>query len=31
VWSNLSFFLILVIVLSLRPQGLFGKQSVRVA
>jgi len=30
VWSNLSFFLILVIVLSLRPQGLFGKQSVRV-
>ena len=30
VWSNLTFFLILVVVLSLRPQGLFGKQSVRV-
>ena len=31
VWSNLAFFLILVVVLSLRPQGLFGKQTVRVA
>ena len=31
VWSNLAFFLILVAVLSLRPQGLFGKPSVRVA
>jgi branched-chain amino acid transport system permease protein len=30
-WSNLSFFVILVIVLSLRPQGLFGQRSVRVA
>jgi len=29
--SNLAFFLILVVVLSLRPQGLFGKQTVRVA
>jgi hypothetical protein len=29
VWSNLTFFLILVIVLSLRPQGIFGKQSRR--
>ena len=31
VWSNLAFFLILVVVLSLRPQGLFGKPSIRVA
>lgn len=31
VWSSLTFFLILVIVLSIRPQGLFGKQSVRMA
>jgi branched-chain amino acid transport system permease protein len=31
VWSTLSFFLVLVIVLSVRPQGLFGKQSARVA
>ena len=31
VWSQISFFVVLVIVLSLRPQGLFGKQSARVA
>ncbi len=31
VWSTLSFFLVLVVVLSVRPQGLFGKQSARVA
>lgn len=31
VWSNLTFFLVLVVVLSVRPQGLFGKQSARVA
>jgi branched-chain amino acid transport system permease protein len=31
VWSTMSFFIVLVIVLSLRPQGLFGKQSARVA
>jgi branched-chain amino acid transport system permease protein len=31
VWSQISFFLVLVIVLSLRPQGIFGKPSVRVA
>jgi len=30
-WSTLVFFLVLVIVLSVRPQGLFGKQSARVA
>ena len=31
VWSQITFFLVLVLVLSLRPQGLFGKQSARVA
>ncbi|HWD95303.1 MAG TPA: branched-chain amino acid ABC transporter permease [Acidimicrobiales bacterium] len=31
VWSSLTFFLILVIILSVRPQGLFGKQSARLA
>jgi branched-chain amino acid transport system permease protein len=31
VWSSLTFFLILVVILSVRPQGLFGKQSVRLA
>lgn len=31
IWSSLSFFLVLVLVLSIRPQGLFGKQSARVA
>jgi branched-chain amino acid transport system permease protein len=31
VWSTMSFFVVLVIVLSLRPQGLFGKQTARVA
>lgn len=31
IWSTMSFFIVLVIVLSFRPQGLFGKQSARVA
>ena len=31
VWSSMSYFIVLIIVLLLRPQGLFGKQSVRVA
>lgn len=31
VWSTMSFFIVLVIVLSIRPQGLFGKQSAREA
>ena len=31
IWSTLVFFLVLVLVLSVRPQGLFGKQSARVA
>jgi branched-chain amino acid transport system permease protein len=31
VWSQISFFLVLVLVLSLRPQGLFGKPAARVA
>jgi branched-chain amino acid transport system permease protein len=31
VWSSLTFFLILVIILSVRPQGLFGKQTARLA
>jgi branched-chain amino acid transport system permease protein len=31
VWSQITFFLVLVLVLSLRPQGLFGKKSARVA
>jgi branched-chain amino acid transport system permease protein len=31
VWSIIAFYIVLVIVLSLRPQGLFGKQSARIA
>jgi branched-chain amino acid transport system permease protein len=31
VWSIIAFYIVLVIVLSIRPQGLFGKQSARVA
>lgn len=31
IWSTISFFLVLVIVLSVRPQGLFGKRSARIA
>lgn len=31
IWSTPTFFFVLIIVLSLRPQGLFGKQSARVA
>ena len=31
IWSTMSFFIVLVVVLSVRPQGLFGKQTARVA
>jgi branched-chain amino acid transport system permease protein len=31
VWSSLTFFLILVIILSVRPQGIFGKHEARLA
>jgi branched-chain amino acid transport system permease protein len=31
IWSTLVFFLVLVVVLSVRPQGLFGKPTARVA
>jgi branched-chain amino acid transport system permease protein len=31
VWSSLTFFLLLVIILSVRPQGIFGKQQARLA
>ena len=31
VWSTMSYFLVLVLVLLVRPQGLFGKKSARVA
>jgi branched-chain amino acid transport system permease protein len=31
IWSTMSFFIVLVIVLSFRPQGIFGKQTARVA
>ncbi len=31
IWSTMTFFVVLVLVLSLRPQGLFGKKSARVA
>ena len=31
IWSSPTFFFVLVVVLSLRPQGLFGKRSARVA
>ena len=31
VWSSMSYFIALTIVLLIRPQGLFGKQSARVA
>lgn len=30
-WATLSFFLLLILVLSVRPQGLFGKPTARVA
>jgi len=30
-WATLSFFLLLIVVLSVRPQGLFGKPAARVA
>jgi len=30
-WATLSFFLLLILVLSVRPQGLFGKPATRVA
>lgn len=31
IWSTMSYFIVLVVVLLIRPQGLFGKQSTRVA
>ncbi len=31
VWANLTFFIILIVVLSVRPQGLFGKLESRMA
>lgn len=31
VWSTMSYFIVLVLVLLVRPQGLFGKKSARVA
>jgi branched-chain amino acid transport system permease protein len=31
VWSSMSYFVVLTVVLVFRPQGLFGKPSVRVA
>jgi branched-subunit amino acid ABC-type transport system permease component len=31
VWSTMTFFIVLVIVLSFRPQGIFGKQAARLA
>lgn len=31
VWSTMSYFIVLIIVLLIRPQGLFGKLSARVA
>jgi len=31
VWSSMSYFIVLAVVLLVRPQGLFGKQSARVA
>lgn len=31
IWSTMSFFIVLVIVLSMRPQGLFGQRTARVA
>jgi branched-chain amino acid transport system permease protein len=31
VWSSMSYFVVLTVVLLFRPQGLFGKPSVRVA
>ena len=31
VWSSMSYFVVLAVVLLVRPQGLFGKQSARVA
>jgi branched-chain amino acid transport system permease protein len=31
VWSTMAYFVVLIVVLSIRPQGLFGKQTARVA
>lgn len=31
VWSSMSYFIVLAVVLLVRPQGIFGKQSARVA
>ncbi len=31
IWSTMTFFIVLVVVLSIRPQGLFGKQLARTA
>ncbi len=31
IWSSMSYFIVLAVVLLFRPQGLFGKQSARVA
>ncbi len=31
VWSTMAYYVLLIIVLLVRPQGLFGKQSARVA
>jgi branched-chain amino acid transport system permease protein len=31
VWSTMTFFIVLVFVLSFRPQGIFGKQTARLA
>lgn len=31
IWSTMSFFIVLIVVLSLRPQGLFGQKAVRTA
>jgi len=31
IWSSMSYFIVLAVVLLIRPQGLFGKQSARVA
>jgi branched-chain amino acid transport system permease protein len=31
IWSTMTFFIVLVVVLSVRPRGLFGRQLVRTA
>jgi len=31
IWSTMAYYVLLIIVLLVRPQGLFGKQSARVA